>query len=213
MSDNYYKDKEKTLIPLSFDYRRSHYDYQVMKELIDQIKDGAILHLGCSAGVSSCLMAELGAREIIGVDVYDEAIKKADKIWHNFSSQKGLIEDIVHFYNQDIRYLSVPIKASFVWAVDVIEHWREEDLPEIKQNIANHMDPCGVFYLHTPLGKDLFDPRHEVFYTPELLEKLWGDIFLIDKIWITPDGERNSQGKIVKQTCQRVNALLSVRLV
>ncbi len=83
----------------------------------ENFKDKKILDLCCGAGGKSVLISEMGAREVVGVDIDDQFIKMAKK----FASKKNISN--CRFETGDARELKFEDNSfDYVFSFDALEH-------------------------------------------------------------------------------------------
>ena len=111
-----------------------------------------VLDLGCGLGSLCTHIAELGAAEVLGVDLDEENIEFAKA---RLAKEAQHLRDRVCFLRADIRTLSIE-PFDYVVSKDAFEHIL--DLPEVLAAMARLLKPGGRMYIalgplyHSPFG-------------------------------------------------------------
>lgn len=111
-----------------------------------------VLDLGCGLGSLCTHIAELGAAEVLGIDLDEENIEFATG---RLAKEAKYLRDRVRFLCADIRTLSVA-PFDYIVSKDAFEHIL--NLPEVLSAAANLLKPGGRMYIalgplyHSPFG-------------------------------------------------------------
>jgi len=112
-------------------------------------KDAAILDIGTSTGTNLRMLAELGYRRVVGLDLSDEAIR--------FCADKGLGA----VYRGDVCDLPFEDESlDLVLATDIIEHVEDDRLAV--SEIARGLAPGGRAVITVPAFQSLWGLQDEV---------------------------------------------------
>jgi len=146
------------------------YLYRV-KWILNFIKNGSILDLGCNNGLLSLRYAYIG-RRVVGVDLSKKAIKFCNNFLkrHHLTTskyQQGIIEE---FKSKE--------KFDNIFICEVIEH--VENPERILEVAEKHLKPDGIIFITTPDYDGLFginnfgdtDGEHINLFKPKQLYKL-----------------------------------------
>jgi 2-polyprenyl-3-methyl-5-hydroxy-6-metoxy-1,4-benzoquinol methylase len=101
------------------------------------------IDIGCNAGWYSKMISDFGFRDVMGVDIDEKLIKKAQK---EFTSNKE--GKHIHFHLLNAEHLDTSKKFNFLLCTEVVEH---TDHPELViENIKNSLAPGGVAVITLP---------------------------------------------------------------
>jgi len=129
--------------------------------------DSAI-DIGCNAGMYCRILSDYGFRYVLGIDVVDDMIRKAQTAFGSLASG-----GVVEFRLQSAESLDTQRKFDFVLCTEVIEH--TDDPARVIANIKGVMRPRGLAIISLPnrislpylvgwLAQSLgLKPRDEVF--------------------------------------------------
>lgn len=121
--------------------RKYTYEPTLMKDFPD-VEGKRVLDIACGEGVITRIIANLGAREVIGLDISEELIKKA-KIFDT-PQIKYHVKDTI---NEDLSYLG---KFDVVIAIMYLHYSQSKDeLKKAIQNVSKILTPGGFFYTMT----------------------------------------------------------------
>jgi len=121
--------------------RKYVYDF-TLKSCIGPLVGKRVLDLACGEGVSSRMMLELGAKEVVGLDISDELIKKAQK--HN---SPGIHFQVADMLETDLAQLG---KFHAVTAIMGIHYTdSKKKLKKLFNGINKTMTSRGCFYALT----------------------------------------------------------------
>ncbi len=154
--DETYVRKERTTIPLDFDFRYSHHDFLFLDAHVERL-GRRILHLGCNAGIGSIILARLGFA-VHGVDIQREAIEEAIRLR---AAEPADVASRLTFQWASFETMALP-RGWFDAAIafDVLEHLYPEDLDRLLDRVATALRPGGHLLVHVPEGDSFADPAH-----------------------------------------------------
>lgn len=132
--------------------------------------DSHIVDLGCGSGALLLFLQEAGYRNAIGVETSPDQI--------DFARQLGVRSvipgDLVSFLRQSAGEI-----FDVVVAIDVIEHFRKDEVLEIMDQACRVLRPDGRLIIHVPNAEAIFGSRifwsdftHEMAFTREGLRQL-----------------------------------------
>jgi ubiquinone/menaquinone biosynthesis C-methylase UbiE len=125
-----------------------------------QAKDKVILDVGCGFGLTSIILASLGAKKVYGIDVSQDAISGCRKLITKF-----LHMDNVRFDVGDGTRLAYPdMFFDAVVANDIISHIA--NLDNFFSETKRVLKKSGVFYIYE--SNNVFNILHKLF-----LRKYW----------------------------------------
>ncbi len=114
------------------------------------LANARILEIGCGTGFYTGIMANLGAKNYLGVDITDVLFPKLKQKFPNFQ-----------FIKKDITTDAISGEFDLIVMIDVIEHIvKEKKLNSAMQTIKNCLSDEGAFII-APLRKA---KRRELFY-------------------------------------------------
>ena len=129
-----------------------------------------ILDIGCGSGKLLFMFQGLGYENLTGVDLSPEQIQHA-----RLHIDQALIVqgDVRDFLKDSIE------KYGLICALDVIEHFRKEEIIPLLELIYEALKPGGSLIIQTPNGESPWlgsvgfgDFTHEWFFTPTGLEHI-----------------------------------------
>ncbi len=152
----------------------------IVKDL--DLKDKAVLDLGCGYGWFCLIAEERGAKKVFGVEISDEDLVTAKK-YIKSKKIEFLIGSAIHIPLPDNS-----IDTIFSW--EVIEHIPEKTERKMFQEVQRVLKPGGRFYLSTPYNSfisKLFDPaylilKHRHYEEKDFVKFIKGTELEIDKI-------------------------------
>ena len=101
------------------------------------------IDIGCNAGMYSRILSEWGFHYVLGVDVVDEMIRKANAAFGSRSPGP-----VVEFRRQNAEELDTDRKFDFVLCTEVIEHTDHPD--RVIANIKAVLRPRGLAIISLP---------------------------------------------------------------
>lgn len=137
---------------------------------LPQDSGARILDLGCGNGGFVYWLRSKGFSGAIGVDASEEQVAQAEK--NSFPGiERG---DAVEFLSSRIE------RFDLIFARDLVEHFRKDELPALFEAMRCALAPEGVLILQTPNGESPFagrmrysDLTHENIFTWESLSQLF----------------------------------------
>lgn len=144
-------------------YRRLYAKY------LPKDKESSILELGAGYGFFLYFLKENGFNNIFGIDISSEPIEIA---------KKNGINNIIYADIQD--FLSSKEKAyDLIVAIDVLEHFKKEEVFNLLQKIYSSLREEGILLLQVPNGDYPFgggyqhgDFTHETTFTPKNMRQI-----------------------------------------
>lgn len=138
-----YKDDISTKV---FHRNRMNLFYLLMKKLIERnvIENfDSALDVGCNRGIYSKIISDFGFKRVLGIDLVDEMIKKANDFFAFKESGKHL-----EYRISDAEDLNTDEKYDFILCTEVIEH--TDNPAAIIEKIKNILAPGGVAVITLP---------------------------------------------------------------
>jgi ubiquinone/menaquinone biosynthesis C-methylase UbiE len=138
--------------------------------------DKEVLDAGCGVGYGSAMLADAGARSVVGIDVDHAAVADASSRYGN--------RDEVEFIQGDLRNLPFDDSSfDLVICFEAIEHVDHQDvaLDELRRVLRDG----GHLLLSSP-NRDVYppgNPHHVHEYTPEELESALTRRFGVVDLW------------------------------
>lgn len=143
----------------------------VRKFLAEEARDASILEIGCGYGP---LIAELqlhGFVNVLGIDMSLEMVDTARRLG---------IENVI-FQDAITHLQTLPDRSQdLILAIDVIEHFDDETLCKVAQEVFRVLKPAGKFITHQPNGDSPFnggirygDITHFRAFTKRSVEQLF----------------------------------------
>ncbi len=111
-------------------------------------KDSKIIELGCGSGYFLQFLKQEGFNNIYGIDISEQQIKKA--------KLKGLnveVKNVFEFFKEDRKY-------DIVFALDFIEHFEKNELPDLFEGINKIMNKNGIIIIRTPNGQGIAPQKY-----------------------------------------------------
>ncbi|MEL4377915.1 class I SAM-dependent methyltransferase [Brucella cytisi] len=133
--------------------------YEILRSIC---ADKVVLDIACGEGYGSALLSKWGAKEVVGVDVSDDAINNANKLFAN---------DKVNFYKYDAHQVDKLLngkKFDMVACFETIEHLREPVI--FLKAIKKLLNKGAIIVISCPNEKNDFsnendNPFHLGVYT------------------------------------------------
>ena len=136
--------------------------------ILPQARDAPILEIGCGHGSFLYLLSRRGYTEFEGIDVSEEQIHLASRIWPRV--QVADVFDYLH--GREEHY-------ELVVALDVIEHLTRDEVFDFFDAVYRALLPGGRVLVQTinmasPFGSTVryADITHEVGFTPRSLQQI-----------------------------------------
>lgn len=114
-------------------------------------RGAALLDLGCGQGFMLRYLQSVGFSNLTGIDISEEQVEKA--------RAKGF--NAIHVNAFDFLKENEE-KFEIIVAVDIIEHFKKEELFELLSLIHKALIPGGLFIIQTPNGEGLM-PGYVIF--------------------------------------------------
>lgn len=118
----------------------------LMKKLIEQnVIDSfdSAIDIGCSSGVYSKIISDFGFRYVLGIDIVDEVIRKANNFFAFSENRKVLEYKVLNAENLDVDK-----KYNFVLCTEVIEH--VDNPTKVVENVKAILAPKGIAIITLP---------------------------------------------------------------
>jgi len=138
------------------------YKIQYLPLLKSYDKSASILELGCGPGILLDFLRDKGFGNTLGIDLSAEQVENA--------SEKKLNVEQANV----LDYIKSTEKTfDIIFAIDLIEHFKREELIELFTNIYTKLNSKGAFIFHTPNGLGINanriiygDITHSTIFTP-----------------------------------------------
>lgn len=114
-------------------------------------RDASILDLGCGQGFMLRYLQSAGFTNLTGVDISEEQVKIAQKRGFN-----AIHADVFAFLKENTNQYEIIV------AIDIIEHFKKEELFELLVLIQQALKPGGLFIMQTPNGDGLM-PNYVIY--------------------------------------------------
>lgn len=144
-------------------YRRKYYPL-----ISDFPPETEIIELGCGSGYMLQFLKQQGFRNLYGIDISEEQIKKAN--------DKGINAEVKNIYD---FFKTNNKKFDIVFALDFVEHFYKDELLELFSGIKEIMNERGILIIRTPNGQGLFPGRiiygdltHLSIFNPDSLTQI-----------------------------------------
>jgi 2-polyprenyl-3-methyl-5-hydroxy-6-metoxy-1,4-benzoquinol methylase len=116
----------------------------LVKEVLDKFGEGAlVMDIGCSGGQWVRDLAMNGVNSI-GLEGSDYSIKTNPREWWISLHNKNLFTCDCSKPFQ-VLWNEQPAKFKLITSWAVFEHFKEEDLPTVCENVLKHLDDDGIF--------------------------------------------------------------------
>src|SRR5207249_4562534 len=129
-----------------------------------------ILELGCGHGALLYFLKHNGFTCVDGVDISREQVRLAESL----GLQNIACEDLVDFLQR-----CEPASYEMVFMLDVIEHFKKDEIPALLTLVWNSLKPGGRLVIYTPNAEGPFGVRyryydltHDISFTPQSLAQL-----------------------------------------
>mgnify|MGYP006290405305 CR=1 FL=1 len=130
--------EEATKRPL----REYAYKPTIEHYLGSNVKGKKVLDLACGEGISTRIIKDLGAKEVVGIDESEEQIKKAKLKDPN---SNYLVGNVINDDFSDLGKFDIITSMLFNTYIPT-----EKDLDNFFSNVANHLVKGGYFYILSP---------------------------------------------------------------
>ena len=120
------------------------YNEKYLPLLKDYERDAPLLDIGCGQGFMLRYLESAGFTNLTGIDISEEQVKKAQE-----KGFKAIQADAFNFLMENKG------KYEIIVAIDMIEHFKKEELFELLKLIHQALTPGGLFILQTPNGEGL----------------------------------------------------------
>ena len=133
-------------------------------------RNSSIVDLGCGSGALLLFLQEAGYRNAMGVEISPDQVEFARQL----GVRSVIPGDLVSFLRES-RSESFDVMV----AIDVIEHFRKDEVLEIMDQAHRVLRPSGKMIVHVPNAEAIFGSRifwsdftHELAFTREGLRQL-----------------------------------------
>ena len=114
-------------------------------------RDASILDLGCGQGFMLKYLQSVGFTNLTGVDISEEQVRIAQERGFN-----AIHSDVFAFLKEHENQYEIIV------AIDIIEHFKKEELFELLTLIRKTLKPGGLFIMQTPNGDGLM-PNYVIY--------------------------------------------------
>jgi len=134
-----------------FLHLRLWYNEKYLPLIKHKPKDAPILDLGCGQGFMLRYLQSAGFTNLTGVDVSAEQVNIAQS--RGFNAIHADVFDFLKARENEYEIIT---------AIDIIEHFKKEEIMELLPLIHRALKPGGVFALQTPNGDGLM-PNYVIY--------------------------------------------------
>ncbi|MCK4597926.1 class I SAM-dependent methyltransferase [bacterium] len=113
-----------------------------IKQNVIHLLDSA-LDIGCNAGAYSKILSDFGFKYVLGIDIVDEMIEKANDFFACTKDNKVIEYKVLNAENLDTN-----TKYDFILCTEVIEH--ADNPSKIIENIKSILAPQGIAVITLP---------------------------------------------------------------
>lgn len=125
---------------MEIDFSRKRYTF--MKDDISAFYEGKrVLDLGCGWGPGANAIVEMGAKEVVAIDLNEHAIEEANK---NFANNK------ITYLCGDINKMDFDEKFDIIVAVEIVEHITDKEHEQLLARCRELLIDGGMMYISTP---------------------------------------------------------------
>jgi 2-polyprenyl-3-methyl-5-hydroxy-6-metoxy-1,4-benzoquinol methylase len=120
------------------------YNEKYLPLLKGQKRDEPLLDLGCGQGFMLRYLKSAGFTDLTGIDISEEQVEKAKSNGFN-----AINADAFTYLKENENRFGIIV------AIDLIEHFKKEELFELLNLIHRGLKPGGLFVMQTPNGEGL----------------------------------------------------------
>jgi 2-polyprenyl-3-methyl-5-hydroxy-6-metoxy-1,4-benzoquinol methylase len=144
--DSYYSSfkKGERRERVSFLHLKLWYNEKYLPLLKGRKRDAPLLDLGCGQGFMLRYLKSVGFTNLTGIDISAEQVERAKASGFN-----AFQADAFTFLRENKGQFEI------VMAIDMVEHFKKEELYELLTLIYEGLKPGGIFVLQTPNGEGL----------------------------------------------------------
>ncbi len=110
-----------------------------------------LLELGCGAGIMLDYLSRSGFTDLTGIDISADQVREARS--RGFNVQQA---DALTFLRKH------PGRYEMIVAMDIVEHFKKEELFELLKGVQRALKPGGLFVIQTPNGDGLL-PNYVIY--------------------------------------------------
>ncbi len=147
---------------------RSWSDARYLPHFSSKAKDARVLELGCGHGRMLQYLKARGYSNVRGVDISEEQVALATS-----EGLQASCEDVFDHLRAN------PDSYDLIIAIDVVEHFRKDELIDLFTLARGALRTSGIFLLQTVNGEGLFpghimfgDLTHQTIFNPSSMEQL-----------------------------------------
>jgi len=116
--------------------------YSITEYLKDKIKGKRVLDIPCGSGVYSNLFYEMGAKEVVGIDISSEMVKLAKEKSNNSNS------DFITCNAENLNEISNLGKFDIITCIFLFNYAQTDtQLDNMVRNIKNHLKEDGILLI------------------------------------------------------------------
>lgn len=167
------------------------------------VRGKSVLDIACGTGYGTRMLKEAGARAVVGVDIYAQAVQYAKQHYETPG---------IEFICTNAEQFEWPERFDVVVSFETIEHL--QDPGKFLERIRSLLVPGGDFLLSVPLGETRhMDPYHLHVFSQkqvfDLFEKagFWVDLYRCDE-WFMSRSELLRSGQFYPETKPSLRELL-----
>jgi len=136
---------------LGFLHLKLWYNEKYLPLLKGRRREAPLLELGCGQGFMLKYLKSAGFTNLTGIDISAEQVEIARSNGFN-----AIHANAFSFLKENVNQFEV------IFAIDLIEHFKKEELFELLQLIHQALLPGGLFVIQTPNGEGLM-PGYVIF--------------------------------------------------
>ena len=168
--------------------------------ILQNIKSGNVLDVGCSQGIISILVGREG-NKVIGLDISEDAISYGKR---DLAMESESTRELVTFIKEDFLMWDSSILFDTIIITEVLEHYHNSY--DILKKAFSLLKSNGKIIITVPFGINPFPDHKRTIYLYELYEELY-PFFSITEVkfienWTGITGEKN---KLIKKNVKDIH--------
>jgi SAM-dependent methyltransferase len=141
-----------------------------LRRFLPEDKSAKIIDLGCGFGGFLYFLNQEGYTNTMGIDCSQEQIDLACKLGLRNVFCADILETLIKH----------PQEFDFIAAIDVLEHFKKEEILKLFEAVYNALKPGGIFVVKSPNGESplsntylYMDFTHETIFTKSSIYELF----------------------------------------